>query len=226
MIEQWELWEARFRQFLEDEGSFDVAHPLEHIERVVANAKRLASAEQVGWEVIVPAAWLHDCVTVPKSSPLRKEASRLSAEKAISFLQSIDYPTDYLAEIGDSILTHSFSAALAPRTLAAKIVQDADRLDALGAIGIARCLMLGGEMGRALYHSAEPFPIERVPDDSCYTIDHFFTELLRLAPTMQTAAGREEADRRTQYMIDYLQQLGRELGVSAEISLVQIESIK
>ena len=96
---------------------------------------------------------------------------------------------------------------LAPETAEARVVQDADRLDALGAVGIARCLMLGATMGRPLYDPDEPFPLRRPPDDAVSSLDHFFTKLLRLAGTMTTAAGRAEAERRTETLRGYLREL-------------------
>ena len=74
-----------------------------------------------------------------------------------------------------------------PQTLEAQVVQDADRLDALGAIGIARCIMTGVHMGTALYHMEEPFPMTREMDDRLYSVDHFYVKLLKLAGSMQTA---------------------------------------
>ena len=96
------------------------------------------------------------------------------------------------------------------------MLQDADRLDALGAIGVARCLMLGGAMGRPLYDSEEPFPATRTADDTANILDHFYLKLLQLAETMSTQAGLSEARRRTAFMRDYLRQLYREMGVRHE----------
>jgi uncharacterized protein len=210
-IEGWPFWERQFAGFLADQAAADVAHDDSHIQRVVAAARRLAEAEGAELAVVIPAAWLHDCVSVPKSSPERSRASRLAAAAATAFLAAIGYPAAHLAAIGHAIETHSFSANLAPATLEACVVQDADRLDALGAIGIARCLMLSGALGRRLYDPAEPFPQGRPLDDSRNTIDHFYCKLLGLAERMQTAAGRAEAERRTAAMRAFLDQLESEL---------------
>lgn len=190
----------------------DVAHGLEHVRRVVTNAKRFAAAEGARLAIVVPAAWLHDCVTVPKDSPQRAQASRLAAEQAGRWLRAWDYPADLLADIGHAIEAHSFSAGLAPRTPEAKVVQDADRLDAIGAIGLARCLMLGGALGRPLYAAEDPFCERRAPDDRVATVDHFHTKLLKLEGTMQTASGRREARARTDYLEKFLVELKREIG--------------
>jgi uncharacterized protein len=164
------LWESRFEQFVAQRPSQpDVAHDFSHVRRVVSNARRLTTLEDARMEVVLPAVWLHDCLTIAKDSPLRPTASAL-----------------------------------------------ADCLDALGAIGIARCLMLGGAMKRALYDQREPFPGNRISDDTANVLDHFYTKLLRISSTMTTEAGRAEAQRRTDFMRGYLRQLGYEIRADDE----------
>ena len=120
---------------------FDSAHDIDHIRRVVKTGKEIALIEKADLNIIVPACWLHDCVNVDKNSDQRTLGSKLSADKAIEFLTSINYPSKYFEEIHHAIHSHSFSANITTKTLSAKIVQDADRIDALGALGISRCLM-------------------------------------------------------------------------------------
>ena len=209
----WREWEARFERFLEQPlRDADAGHDLGHIHRVVAAAKRLAASEGAQLEVVVPAAWLHDCVTLSKDSPRRRVAATEAAQRAGAFLRQSGYPPAWIPAIRHAIEAHSFSTGLSPATLEARVVQDADRLDALGAIGIARCLMVGCDLGLPLYDANEPFPRRRRPDDSAYVVDHFYCKLLELADGMQTVAGREEAKHRTRFMQAYLSQLGREIG--------------
>ncbi|MBL9214768.1 MAG: HD domain-containing protein [Opitutaceae bacterium] len=189
----------------------DAAHDLGHVRRVVANARRLARQEGARREIVIPAAWLHDCVTVPKDSPRRAQASRLAAAEAVRRLRAWGYDERLLPRIAHAIEAHSFSARLAPRTREARVVQDADRLDALGAVGLARCLMLGGALGRPLYLDADPFCRRRRPDDRLACVDHFFTKLLGLEKTMRTSGGRREARRRTELLRRFLAELRREL---------------
>lgn len=205
-------WEQIFRQFLEEAGEDDPAHDLGHIERVVRNARLLSEQERADWAVVMPAAWLHDCVYVPKDSPQRSVASRLSSERAVTFLTEVDYPGEHYHEIGHAILAHSYSAGIVPETLAAQVLQDADRIDALGAVGLSRCLLLGGHLGTPLMSQEDPFCEEREPDDSRYTIDHFYRKLLKLENTMQTVAGKSLAQERTQVLRDFLAQLRAETG--------------
>ncbi len=209
------LWEGRCAAFLQENTAGDAAHDLEHTRRVVANARALAAAEGADLAVVLPAAWLHDCVTVPKDSPQRPLASRLAAEAATGFLAAAGYPAELLPGVGHAIAAHSFSAGIAPETLEARVVQDADRLDALGAVGIARTLMLGATMGRPLYDPDEPFPLRRAPNDAVASLDHFYTKLLKLAGSMTTAAGRAEAEARTAFMRGFLRQLAAEIGAAA-----------
>ncbi len=206
-------WITHFRTFMQTAlHDADAAHDLAHVQRVVAAATQLAQTEQADLQVVIPAAWLHDCVSLPKNSADRQLASQLAAEKAGDFLQEIGYPAQHLAAIQHAIATHSFSAGIVPRTIEAKVVQDADRLDALGAIGIARCILTGASFHSNLYEPHDPFGAERPRDDKNYMVDHFFMKLFKLQETMQTEAGRTEAARRTAFMHDYLRQLGHELG--------------
>ncbi|GAB4209605.1 MAG: HD domain-containing protein [Roseiflexaceae bacterium] len=211
-MQSWAIWEQRCAAFLAEHMAGDSAHDLAHVHRVVANAVALAREERADLAVVLPAAWLHDCITVPKDSPLRAQASALAARVACRFLEDAGYPPLLLPAISHAIETHSFSAGIAPQTLEARVVQDADRLDALGAIGIARCLALGGALGRSLYHPDEPLPHSRPADDRAYTLDHFPLKLLRLAGQMTTAAGRAEAERRTAFMRAFLEELVEEIG--------------
>jgi uncharacterized protein len=200
--------------YLSDVMAADPAHDLSHVQRVVQNTLRLTETEGGNAAITVPAAWLHDCVSVAKDSPLRKQASKLAAAEAARFLKSVDYPSDLLEPIYHAIEAHSFSANIETNTLEARIVQDADRLEAVGAIGITRCFLTGGSLGTPLYDPADPFAENREPNDRLYTLDHFYCKLLGLTETMKTEAGKTEAIKRTEYMRDFLKQLGSEIGHS------------
>lgn len=206
-----EKLEAMLAAYLEQQMTADSAHDMAHIERVVQMARHLAQVEGADLAVVIPAAWLHDCVTLPKNAPNRHEASRLAATEAVSFLRTIDYPEQHLVSIAHAIEAHSFSAGIIPITLEAQVVQDADRLDAIGAIGVARCLLVGGALQRPLYHPTDPFCEQREPDDLTYTIDHFYRKLFKIGQTLHTQAAREEAARRNAFMQAFLDQLRSEI---------------
>lgn len=199
-------------EFLSESMASDPAHDISHVQRVVQNTIRLTREEKGNAAVTVPAAWLHDCVSVAKDSPLREQASKLAATEAIRFLDSINYPSALLPQIHHAIEAHSFSANIETNTLDARIVQDADRLEAVGAIGITRCFLTGGSLGTALYEPSDPFADNREPDDRRYTLDHFYCKLLGLTKTMKTKAGKAEAITRTEYMRGFLEQLRLEIG--------------
>jgi uncharacterized protein len=162
--------------------------------------------------VLEAAAWLHDLVNLPKSAPNRKDAACLSAKAATTYLGATGFPPEKIAAVAHAIAAHSFSAGLTPETIEAKILQDADRIEALGAIGLARCLAVSGALGRALFDPDDPLAQDRPLDDQAFALDHFETKLLRLPETMQTEAGRALARARAQVLTDFRDQLMSELG--------------
>jgi uncharacterized protein len=189
----------------------DPAHDILHFKRVVRMAKVICEKENANPEIVIPAAWLHDFVIIPKNDPRRKQASQLSAEGAIQFLKELQYPEKYFDEIAHAIAAHSFSANIETKTLEAKIVQDADRLDGLGAIGIARCFATAGLMKRPFYSEMDPFCESRALDDSIFTIDHFYAKLFKTAETLKTESGRTEGFKRIDIMKKYLKDLSLEI---------------
>lgn len=209
-----EQFEAKLLEYIQGEMVQDLAHDISHVLRVVNTAKLLCQKEHAIEEVVVPAAYLHDCFSFEKNHPNRSQSSKFAADKAVHFLADIGYPSKYFEAIHHAIVAHSYSANITPETLEAEIVQDADRLDALGAIGIARCLQVSSKLGRPLYSNDDAFCTSRVPDDSSYTIDHFYTKLLSLASTMKTDSARAEAEIRTSFMQEYLKQMEAEVSGS------------
>jgi uncharacterized protein len=172
-----------------NDSSGDGSHDTSHLQRVWKNAAAIQAEEGGDAEVLFAATILHDCVPVEKNSPLRTHASRLSAEKGAEILTSLDWPQAKIQAVAHAVATHSFSAGLVPTTLEAKTLQDADRLDAIGMLGVARCFYVAGRMGSALYDPADPHASERPLDDTRYAVDHFQTKLLNLAMNFQTVTG-------------------------------------
>lgn len=207
-----EMWEQKFQEKIAGmtKGE-DPAHDLSHFRRVVRMAKKLCSEENGKMEVVLPAAWLHDFVNVPKDSPQRSQASRMAAEKAIEYLQFIGYPAEYYPDIAHAIEAHSFTANIPTRTVEAAIVQDADRLDGIGAIGVARCFATAGLLKRAFYSEEDPFCHDRAPNERAFTIDHFYQKLFKLPEMLKTNAGRAEGQRRVAEMKRFLDVLQKEI---------------
>ena len=211
-MQEYAGWEKKFEDKISGIAtSDDPAHDILHFHRVVHLAKKLCLREGANPAVVIPAAWLHDFVIVPKDSPLRNQASKMSSEKAIEFLKSIQYTEEFYHDIAHAIEGHSFSANIEIKTLEAAVVQDADRLDGLGAIGIARVFATAGLMKRAFYNPDDPFCETREPQDYQYTVDHFFKKLFKTVETLKTVAGREEGQKRAQVMRDYLANLKKEI---------------
>jgi len=134
-------WEQVFQSHVHEIEVADAGHDINHIKRVVKSAKQFCVAEHANMWVVLPAAWLHDCIQVPKNSDLRSKASELAADQALKLLTKWQYPQQHLAAIYHAIMAHSFSANIPCESLEAKVVQDADRMDALGAIGVCRTLL-------------------------------------------------------------------------------------
>ncbi len=180
-------------------GQTDGAHDLGHLRRVWANCQRIAGGD-ADMEVLEAAAYFHDVVNLAKSAPDRARASTLSAEAACTYLATTDFPASKLAAVAHAIAAHSFSAGIAPLTLEARILQDADRLEALGAIGIARMFHVAGSMGALLFDAEDPMAEARALDDRHFSLDHLETKLFTLPGLMQTQMGRRLAEERVAWM--------------------------
>jgi uncharacterized protein len=224
----WELFEAEVRKYAEFEwltGALkdldqtmtqDGGHDYGHLLRVLCNARKITDGEVhrgevIDWEVVVASVIFHDVINLPKNAPNRHEASTLSAKFAAKALQSW-FDANRLALITEAIQTHSFSSGLRPQSNEAKIVTDADRLESLGAFGIARTFYVSGRMEGAIVSMMDPFAIERALDDRRFAVDHFFTKLLHLRDLMVTPTGREMAGERHLFLESFLRQLTDELG--------------
>lgn len=195
------------------EPSEDGAHDLSHLQRVWHNARTLQAEEGGDLEVLLAAVLLHDCVAVEKNSPLRSQASRLAAEKASKVLANLNWPEARIDAVIHAIEAHSFSANITPLTLEARLMQDADRLDSLGMLGVARTFYIAGRMGSTLYDPQDPEARERDYDDKRFCLDHFQTKLLHLADGFQTAAGQRLAQIRHQRLKGFMEQFKEEIGV-------------
>jgi uncharacterized protein len=195
------------------EPSEDGAHDLSHLQRVWHNVQALQREEGGDLPVLLAATLLHDCVAVEKNSPLRSQASRLAADKASTVLAALGWPDSEISEVAHAIEAHSFSAKIEAVTLEAKIVQDADRLDSLGLLGVVRTFYVGGRMGSALYDFQDPQAKARDYDDSRFCLDHFHTKLLHLANGFQTATGQRMALNRHEKLKSFLENLIEEAGL-------------
>ena len=189
----------------------DPAHDFNHIMRVFNNAKKICKYESANERLVLASVLLHDIISYPKSDKRNKNASVESANKAKIILKKYDFSKDEVSIIADAIRDHSFSRKKIPSTIEGKILQDSDRLDAIGAIGIARVFSTGGSLNRPLYNLDDPFCKIRKPNDKQWTTDHFFKKLIYLESMMNTKSGKKLAKKRTKILTSYLKELENEI---------------
>jgi uncharacterized protein len=194
-------WKSRLLAIASADNQDDGAHDINHLNRVwQVAATLLAEYPEADAMVVQAACYLHDLVNLPKNHPARSQASRLAARLACGRLAKAGFPPDKLDCVAHAIEAHSFSASIAPTTIEAMIVQDADRLDALGAVGLARLYYTAGRMGSALAHPTDPLAAHRVLDDRAFALDHIELKLAKLPASMQTAAGRKLGEARLDWI--------------------------
>jgi uncharacterized protein len=189
----------------------DPAHDFNHIMRVYKNAQKLCKKEKANEKLVLSAVLLHDIISYPKSDKRSKLSSQKSAEEARKILKKLNFAPNEIQIISDAIRDHSFSRGKIPVTLEGKILQDADRLDAIGAIGIARVFAVSGSEKRPFYNIDDPFCKRHAPDDTIWALDHFYKKLLKLESLMNTKSGKIEAKKRTKILKDFLSDLKKEL---------------
>ena len=193
--------------------SLDGAHDLGHLRRVWRQARVIAAQESgVDLAVLQVACFLHDLVNLPKDHRDRSTASGLSALAAVDWLRTQAFPAEKLPAVHHAIASHSFSARIRATTPEARILQDADRLEALGAIGLARMFHVAGAIGGALFDDADPMALTRPLDDRAFALDHLQVKLFGLVDTMQTATGRAIATERAEWMASFRTRLLTEIG--------------
>lgn len=189
----------------------DPAHDWPHIGRVMATARKIAKDQDVDLPCLLAAVCCHDIVNLPKDHPDRKNASKLAGDKAEPFLKESGFTDNEISKIKQIILEHSFSKGLKPSTLEAAILQDADRLDTLGAIGVLRCASVNTQMKSSFYDPFDPLAEHRELDDKQFMVDHYFVKIFKLPELMNTDGARAEANKRVAYMKEFLSTLMTEV---------------
>lgn len=195
----------------------DPVHDFDHVLRVLALARRIGEAEGADMTVVETAVLLHDIHRAGEDQQAHvtntetADHALLGAERARAILRQIDPPADeaFIEAVGHAIEAHRFRNAIAPQTLEARVVFDADKLDAIGAIGIARAYAYGGMTRQKLWGE--------VPEDypgggRDHTPHHEFVyKLSRIKDRMLTATGRAIAQERHAAMCDFFARLAREI---------------
>ncbi|MBF0587490.1 MAG: HD domain-containing protein [Magnetococcales bacterium] len=215
MAEALKQWHERLSNDMAQRKGQDGAHDAGHYRRVWHHCRELAmdhpQRDQINPVVLMAAAFLHDLVQIPKQDPRSKESAARSAQKASTYLRKLGFPKGQLPAVEHAIRAHSFSGGEQPRSLEAQILSDADKLDALGMVGLARTFHVSGQMGAGLFHPTDPFARHRQPDDKRYALDHFKTKLMRLPEAMLTPPGKRLAHKRVAVLSRYLRDLTKEL---------------
>lgn len=195
----------------------ELAHDASHIARVYVWAVALAAEAAADADCCGAAALVHDLVFVPKDSAERAQGGERSAAEAPAALRAAGYADAEIALIADAVRTSSWSRGLEPTNAVGIVLQDADRLDAIGATGLMRNLACAQWMSRpekpgTLYHAGDPLATSgRALDDRRHAVDHCFAKLLKLAATMRLPGARREAARRHAWLEGFLAELGHEL---------------
>ena len=185
----------------------DPAHDFEHIMRVYRNAERICKTESGNKKLVLSAVLLHDII----KNKNQKNSSEKSAKLAEKILKENHFSPDEIMIISDAITEHSFSKGRIPSTPEGKILQDADRLDAIGAIGLARVFSFSGSHNRPFYDPEDPFSKNRNFNDNKWALDHFFKKLLKLEQKMNTKTGKLLAKKRTKILKNFLKEMKHEI---------------
>jgi uncharacterized protein len=189
----------------------DQAHDFAHIKRVMQTAKKIGLQEGAKLDILLPGVLLHDIVNLPKNHPDRPRASQMAADKAQSLLEQAQYSEDQIKQIQIVIKEHSYSAGHKASTIESAVMQDADRIDALGAIGLMRWCTVGGKLGARYYDEVDPLAQNRDLDDRAYSLDHFEVKLFKLAELMNTKTAKIMATSRIGFMKSFKEQLLSEI---------------
>lgn len=188
------------------------AHDALHVARVERLAREIAAAEGARVDLVAAAAILHELVNLPKHHPDSARSGDLCAVAAARVLDDHGVAAEDRDAVVACIRDHAFSKGAPPVSLEVAVLQDADRLDAIGAIGVARAFATCSEMGRPFYSAEDPLCRAREPDDKAFGLDHFFRKLLRIEGLLSTATAKTIAARRTAFLRAFLAELEDEIG--------------
>jgi len=188
----------------------DAIHDFDHVLRVLALAERLAREEGADWEIVRTAVLLHDVARVEETDRLAQDHARAGAEFARRLLA--DHPPEKVEAVAHAIAAHRFRTGPTPRTPEAKVLHDADKLDAIGAIGIARAFAYGGYEGQRLWAEVPPGYEETRANHPRHTPVHEFRmKLVKIRDRLLTESARRIAEERHAFMVAFFERLEREV---------------
>lgn len=204
-----------------ERGGAPASHDFSHVLRVVANAERIAEAEHGNIAICRMAALLHELVNLPKNHPESHRSGDLCAIEVERVLDARGVERGFVEAVAACVRDHAFSKGVSPASLEARILQDADRLDAIGAIGVARCMATAAEMKSRFYSPDDPLATKRPLDDRAFALDHFAKKLFRIPERLHTPTARAIAAERVAFMHTFVDALARECAFE---STEQVES--
>jgi uncharacterized protein len=192
----------------------DPSYDFDHVLRVLNLSVRIGLSEKADTDVLFPAALFHDIIFYEKNDARNKGSSKESAEAAREVLLAIDgFDKNKIEAVVECISQCSFSKGIKPTLLESKILQDADGLEATGAISIMRTFSSGGRMNIPFYCRQDPF-CENGPVDFRSSLDLFYTRLLVVESRMHTELAKKMARRRTEFLRSFLDEFKMELSES------------
>ena len=193
--------------FKNAENSHDFLHTKRVLNLVLELAKDFPQIEE---DVIYATCCFHDVGrTIPQEGV---NHAIISANYARENLNKYGFTSQQIEEIASAIETHSWSLGREPKSLLGELLQDGDRIDSLGAIGLARMFSFLNESERTLYNVEDPFcKSDRKPNDKKYTIDHLFTKLFSIPSKLHTEKAKKLANKRVEFMKSFLEQMGLEI---------------
>jgi len=174
-------------------------HDWFHVERVFRTALKIGKTEKADMSILKPAVLLHDIARKKEDMGKVKCHAQEGAKMAKKILNKLNYPQEKIEKIIYAIGVHRYKLQIKPKTLEAQILQDADRLDALGAVSVGRIFSYGGEHKRPIYDPKIP-PKSFYDSDAATCLNHFFEKIFKLKPeTFNTKTGRLWAKERYRY---------------------------
>jgi uncharacterized protein len=188
-------------------------HDFDHVLRVLALAERLARVEGADVEIVRAAALLHDIARADEDATNHGDHAQMAAERARALLIARGVAPARADAVAHAIAAHRFRGNTAPQTLEAKILFDADKLDSIGAIGIARAYAISGVLNQRLWSEVSSDAVAtRDQHNANHTaVAEFAVKLSKVRERVHTAAARQIADARHAYMVEFFARLEREV---------------
>lgn len=188
-------------------GCDDASHDIGHLQRVSTLSMQFAKAESGNELIVYAAGMLHDIINLPKNHPEAHKSSFLASVRAKELLLSWGFPHELIPHVCHAIHAHSFTANIETKTVEAKCLQDADRMEALGAFGLMRTFYVSGKLGTQILDEKDPAGNGRIIDDKTFALDHFVKKLFTLSKTMKTEKGAKTAESLTLFLEEYRNRL-------------------